>query len=294
MESRKLEALLMSADLGSFTKAAEVLGYTQSGLTHMMNALEREMGVVLLARGRHGVRLTEEGEQLAPIIREFLKVNAQLDETILRLAASRRETLHIAAYASVAMYWLPSILRRFRAENPNVEVEIRMADHVETPSRLLSQGKTDIIFVTHEECGGHDWLALKNDTIYAVLPPDYPIGRSKCFRIREYEGKEFLMPSQGFDKLILDIFARQGVHPVIRSVAVDDAIIVSMVEQGLGLTMMTELILRGRTERVQALPLEPHMSRELGLAVRSLEEAPSYVKKFIACTQSLIDELPPN
>ena len=253
MESRKLEALLMSADLGSFTKAAEVLGYTQSGLTHMMNALEREMGVVLLARGRHGVRLTEEGEQLAPII-----------------------------------------LRRFRAENPNVEVEIRMADHVETPSRLLSQGKTDIIFVTHEECGGHDWLALKNDTIYAVLPPDYPIGRSKCFRIREYEGKEFLMPSQGFDKLILDIFARQGVHPVIRSVAVDDAIIVSMVEQGLGLTMMTELILRGRTERVQALPLEPHMSRELGLAVRSLEEAPSYVKKFIACTQSLIDELPPN
>ena len=48
MESKKLEALLMAVDLGSFTKAAEVMGYTQSGLTHMMNSLEREVGFTLL------------------------------------------------------------------------------------------------------------------------------------------------------------------------------------------------------------------------------------------------------
>ena len=57
MESKKLEALLMAVDLGSFTKAAEVLGYTQSGLTHMMNSLEKEVGFTLLERGRSGVRL---------------------------------------------------------------------------------------------------------------------------------------------------------------------------------------------------------------------------------------------
>ncbi len=60
MESKKLEALMMSVDLGSFTRAAEVLGYTQSGLTHMMNSLEKEIGVPLLERGRSGVRLTPE------------------------------------------------------------------------------------------------------------------------------------------------------------------------------------------------------------------------------------------
>ena len=52
MESKKLEALLMAVDLGSFTKAAEVLGYTQSGLTHMMNSLEKEVGFTLLERSR--------------------------------------------------------------------------------------------------------------------------------------------------------------------------------------------------------------------------------------------------
>ena len=56
MESKKLEALLMAVDLGSFTKAAEVLGYTQSGLTHMMNSLENEIGLRLLDRSYSGVR----------------------------------------------------------------------------------------------------------------------------------------------------------------------------------------------------------------------------------------------
>ena len=76
MESKKLEALLMVVDLGSFTKAAEVMGYTQSGLTHMMNSLEREVGFTLLERGRGGVRLTKDGERVAPAIREFLQANA--------------------------------------------------------------------------------------------------------------------------------------------------------------------------------------------------------------------------
>lgn len=74
MESKKLEALLMAVDLGSFTKAAEVLGYTQSGLTHMMNSLEKEVGFTLLERGRSGVRLTEEGERhRAPPCANFCK-----------------------------------------------------------------------------------------------------------------------------------------------------------------------------------------------------------------------------
>ena len=68
MESKKLEALLMAVDLGSFTKAAEVMGYTQSGLTHMMNSLEREVGFTLLERGRGGVRLTKDGERAGGVL----------------------------------------------------------------------------------------------------------------------------------------------------------------------------------------------------------------------------------
>ena len=138
MESKKLEALLMAVDLGSFTKAAEVMGYTQSGLTHMMNSLEREVGFTLLERGRSGVRLTEEGERIAPAVREFLQANARLDSVIEQVASSRTEIIRVSAYASIAMHWLPGIIQRFREECPDVDVDIRMADHVDVPYELLA------------------------------------------------------------------------------------------------------------------------------------------------------------
>ena len=291
MESKKLEALLMAADLGSFTRAAEVLGYTQSGLTHMMNSLEREVGFPLLLRGRHGVRLTEEGEKLAPRIRTFLRAAAELDETVSQLSASRGGTIHAAAYASLAMHWLPSVIQSFRRENPNVDVDIRMADHVDAPYRLLSEGKMDVIFVSRQEPGPYDWIHLKNDVMYAVLPRDYPAEGRASFPLHEFEGKDFLMPAQGFDKDILRIFNREGVRANILPTVVDDAAVVSMVEHGLGISMMTELTLKGRTDRVLILPVEPAASRELGIAVRSLSDAPEPLSRFIECTRRVVGEL---
>lgn len=291
MESKKLEALLMAADLGSFTKAAEVLGYTQSGLTHMMNSLEREIGFPLLDRGRHGVRLTAEGEKLAPLMREFLRAGAELDDTVAQLAASRSETIRVAAYASLAMHWLPAIIQAFRAENPTVDVDIRMADDVDAPYALLAQSKMDVIFVSRQAPGAYDWVHLKDDAMYAVLPRDYPLPDTASFPLHGFDGKDFLMPAQGFDKDVLRIFGHEGVHANILPTVLDDASVVSMVEHGLGISMMTELTLKGRTDHVLTLPVEPAASRELGIAVRSLADAPDMLKKFIACTQRVVREL---
>ena len=291
VESKKLEALLMAADLGSFTKAAEVLGYTQSGLTHMMNSLEREIGFPLLDRGRHGVRLTEEGERIAPAIREFLQANANLDNMIAQVSTTRNETIRVAAYASIAMHWLPTIIQQFRTECPNVDVDIRMADNVEAPYKLLSQGKMDIVFARRQELGAYDWVHLRDDPMFAVLPKDYDLGGRESFLLSEFEGREFIMPWQGFDKDIMRILNREGVRPDIRPTAVDDATVVSMVEHGLGISMMTDLTLRGRTERVKVVPVVPFASRELGLAVRSVSDAAPSLRRFIACVQRMVPDL---
>ena len=291
VESKKLEALLMAVDLGSFTKAAEVLGYTQSGLTHMMNSLEREIGFPLLDRGRHGVRLTEEGERIAPAIREFLQANANLDNMIAQGSTARNETIRVAAYASIAMHWLPTIIQQFRTECPNVDVDIRMADNVEAPYELLSQGKMDIVFASRQELGAYDWVHLRDDPMFAVLPKDYDLGGRESFSLSEFEGREFIMPWQGFDKDIMRILNREGVRPDIRPTAVDDATVVSMVEHGLGISMMTDLTLRGRTERVKVVPVVPFASRELGLAVRSVSDAAPSLRRFIACVQRMVPDL---
>lgn len=293
MESKKLEALLMAVDLGSFTKAAEVLGYTQSGLTHMMNSLEKEVGFTLLERGRSGVRLTEEGERIAPAVREFLQANARLDSVIEQVASSRTEIIRVSAYASIAMHWLPGILQRFREECPDVDVDIRMADHVDVPYELLAQGKMDAILVSPQDEGQYEWVHLADDPMFAVLPRDFDTQGMTAFPLAAFEARDFIMPSQGFDKDIMRIFNRIGVKPHILPTWVDDPTVISMVSHGLGVSMMTELTVRGRTDGVKLLPVEPASSRELGLAVRSLDAASDGLRHFIDCTKRVVAEMQP-
>lgn len=293
MESKKLEALLMAVDLGSFTKAAEVLGYTQSGLTHMMNSLEKEVGFTLLERGRSGVRLTEEGERIAPAVREFLQANARLDSVIEQVASSRTEIIRVSAYASIAMHWLPGIIQRFREECPDVDVDIRMADHVDVPYELLAQGKMDAILVSPQDEGQYEWVHLADDPMFAVLPKDFDTQGMNAFPLAAFEARDFIMPSQGFDKDIMRIFNRIGVKPHILPTWVDDPTVISMVSHGLGVSMMTELTVRGRTDGVKLLPVEPASSRELGLAVRSLDAASDGLRHFIDCTKRVVAEMQP-
>ena len=293
MESKKLEALLMAVDLGSFTKAAEVMGYTQSGLTHMMNSLEREVGFTLLERGRNGVRLTEEGERIAPAVREFLQANARLDSVIEQVASSRTEIIRVSAYASIAMHWLPGIIQRFREECPDVDVDIRMADHVDIPYELLAQGKMDAILVSPQDEGQYEWVHLADDPMFAVLPRDFDTQGMTAFPLAAFEARDFIMPSQGFDKDIMRIFNRIGVKPHILPTWVDDPTVISMVSHGLGVSMMTELTVRGRTDGVKLLPVEPASSRELGLAVRSLDAASDGLRHFIDCTKRVVAEMQP-
>ena len=274
MESKKLEALLMAVDLGSFTKAAEVLGYTQSGLTHMMNSLEKEVGFTLLERGRSGVRLTEEGERIAPAVREFLQANARLDSVIEQVASSRTEIIRVSAYASIAMHWLPGIIQRFREE-------------------LLAQGKMDAILVSPQDEGQYEWVHLADDPMFAVLPKDFDTQGMTAFPLAAFEARDFIMPSQGFDKDIMRIFNRIGVKPHILPTWVDDPTVISMVSHGLGVSMMTELTVRGRTDGVKLLPVEPASSRELGLAVRSLDAASDGLRHFIDCTKRVVAEMQP-
>ena len=82
---QKYLALIKTVEYGSFTKAAAILNYSQSGISRMINDLEQEWGVALLERSRSGVRLTSDGMKLLPyaqkVCQDYDKLQAQVDET---------------------------------------------------------------------------------------------------------------------------------------------------------------------------------------------------------------------
>ena len=216
MDSRKLEILMAAVDLGSLSRAAEVVGYTQSGLTHLVDSLEREIGLTLVQRDHSGIALTEEGNALMPAIREFLRANARLENQISAITEKSAQTIRVAAYASIAMRWMPEILYRFRRVCPHIDVDLRTVDHELEPFELLEAWRTDVIFAARQSAFACDWTPLHNDAMYAILPADYPTDDRETFPITEFEGRDFLMPHGRFDIDVGAAFRKYGVKPVIR------------------------------------------------------------------------------
>lgn len=265
MDSKKLEILMTAADLGSLTKASEVVGYTQSGLTHMMDALEREIGFPLLQRGHSGIQLSRQGQALMPAIREFLQANANLENQIRVIAEEKHEVIRIAAYSSIAMHWMPELLYRFKRLCPEVSVDLRMVDHALEPFELLENGQTDMIFASRQHYSCCDWTPLYDEQMYAILPKDYPLDGRATFPIEEFAGQEFLMPYGRFDIDVKSILEPMGVQLNAQLCRVDDETVIRMVGRGLGVSMMTELMIRGRTDDVLCVPVSPRAIRELGM-----------------------------
>ena len=291
METKKWEAMLTAVELGSFTRAAARLGVTQSGLTHMMKALERETGLSLLLRDRYGVRPTAAGEQLLPAVRDLLQAAGRLEGQIAAQSGQRRENIRVAAYSSICMHWLPTIVQQFRWAYPDVSIDIRMGS-VEEIYRWLQEGTVDLSFASRQDQWRYDWTPLWDDPLLAILPPDYPAGDRDRFPVAEFAGKEFLMPSLGFDLDIVGVFDAQNIRPDIRSnTAVEDAAILSMVEHGLGVSILSQLVLQGRRDNVRTLPLDPPACRHIGVAVRSMEEALPVVREFIAYSRRIVTAL---
>ena len=283
MDSRKFEILMTAADMGSFSKASEIVGYTQSGLTHMMDALEREVGFPLLERDHSGIRLTQQGALLMPAIREFLQANAALESQIRAIAEKKNEVIRIAAYASIAMHWMPEILYRFRRLCPEVDVDLRMVDHALEPFELLKDGQTDVIFASRQDFSCCDWVPLYHERMFAILPKGYPLrGRSE-FPLEEFSGQEFLMPYGRFDIDVKAAMEPVGVELNTKISRVDDETVIRMVGRGLGVSMMTELMIRGRTDDVLCVPVTPPAIRELGMGTHIRRKESDNIQKLKEC-----------
>ena len=290
MDSKKLEILMTTVDLGSFTKASEVVGYTQSGLTHMMDALEREVGFPLLQRNHNGIQLTEQGNRLMPAIREFLQANANLENQIRAVAQEKTEVIRIAAYSSIAMHWMPEILYRFKRLCPGVSVDLRMVDHALEPFELLESGQTDMIVASRQSYACCDWTPLYDEQMYAILPKDYPLAEDGVFPLEGFTGQEFLMPYGRFDIDVRAALDPLGVRLNAQICRVDDETVIRMVGRGLGVSMMTELMIRGRTDDVLCVPVRPAAIRELGMGTHIRKKETENIRKLKGCILEFIRE----
>lgn len=290
MDTKKLEALAMAVRMGSFTRAAETLGYTQSGLTHMMNSLETELGLTLLLRGKSGVRLSPAGQELLPELRSLADAADALDQAAEQLRQRNCSTLRLGAYSSIARHWVPQIMAEYRKVCPDTQVSLIMDGLVELYSAVRDD-QLDCIMTSYDEslAQGFGWIPLWEDELVAVLPESFPL-EGDVMPVERFDESQFLMPSQGADTYILPIFAAspRKIGPHIITTNLDDESIVSMVEHGLGVSLLSRLVVKGMSYQVKIVPISPKYFRSLGIIVSEKRMHDKNIRRLISCSQSII------
>ena len=278
---QKYMAFIKTVECGSFTKAAQILHYSQSGVSRMISDLEKEWGIVLLERGKTGVTLTSDGLKLLPhaksICGEYEKLQMQVDE----LRGLKSGLIRVGTFSSVATHWLPNIIKQFQKDYPNIEYELLLGDYTEIEEWIFN-GRVDCGFLRLPTKPELETICLQRDKLLAVLPANHPLAAEERVPLAALCGEPFMLLEKGAKAEITQLFECCRLVPQVRFTTWDDYAVMSMVESGLGVSILPQLILKRVPYRIVAKELDVPAYRDIGVALKSQKTASLAVKRFLS------------
>ena len=265
VELRHLAALEAVAREGTFGRAAESLGYTQSAVSQQIQTLERIVGERLLERpgGPRAVSLTEAG---ALLLRHAESIIARLEAAkadMAALAQGQGGRLRVGTFQSVGARVLPAVMRRFSAEWPGVDVELAESASDEELQRLVERGDLDLAFAMPPLAEGpFESLELLADPYVLLVPADHELadaGRASLADI----GDVTLIGNRACRSTALaeGELAQRGVDVDVAFRSDDNGTVQGLVGAGFGVALVPLLTIDRNDELVRVLELEPEIPR---------------------------------
>lgn len=193
--------------------------------------------------------------------------------------------------ASISAHWLPGLLRDFQARYPGVEFVIHQGDYTSI-QEWIGTGAVDSGFVNLKAVSGMETLVLKEGAMLAVLPESHPLAERESIPLELLAREPFILLEEGRYYEPLEAFRALGVTPNIKYTIHDDCAIMTMVEAGLGVSILAELILHRTNCRLALRPTTPPVSRTVAIGYRDKRSLPIASKRFIDALIRHVDEFP--
>lgn len=288
MDIQKYYALLRSIELGSFSAAAEELGYTPSGVRQMAEAVEREVGFSLLLRSRSGIQPTGACRVLLPRIHELIRTERLLQLDAAELQGLTLGSVTIGAFPSVATNYLPAVVKQFHQDFPKISVSLREGTYQELENWM---GNHQVDFCVYS--GGvnpdADWFPLYQDPMLAVLPPDHPLAHLSTFPIEKFGDEPFIMPGgRDGEYGVVQLLEQNHIHPRIEFSTIENYSAIALVECGLGVSIMNKGVTLGRRNNVVMLPIDPPQFITIGVEILSLKAGSPAARKMISYVRKML------
>lgn len=276
----KYLAFVKTVETGSFTRAAQELDYAQSSISKMVSDLETEWGMTLMERSKKGVCLTSAGEQILPFLRKILQDHQKLEGQICRLNGLETGVVRIGTFASVAINWLPNLFAALQRDYPGIEYEMLLGDYEEV-EHWIDEGRVDCGFLRLPTLPKFDTILLKQDEYKVVLPTDHALAKKETVAAEDLNGLPFLLLEHGGKTEVSDLLEQYHVQPDIRFITWEDFAIMAMVEKGMGVSILPDMILRRIPYQIEIRSLQTPYYRPIGLAMKRMKALPPAVQKFI-------------
>lgn len=264
---------------GSFTRTAAVCGYSQSAVSQNVKALEQETGVTLLRRQKDGIQLTQDGAEFYPYILAVFQSEQALERKRQETMGLQNSVIRIGTFTSVSRNLLPPKMKAFKQRYPQVRFVLRQGEYTSIP-QWIRQGDIDFGFVNQDAVEGLETRLLYEDHMLAVLPQGHPLELEERLTLRQLSREPLILLDEGEHSVLLDAFRQAGLTPNLAYEVYDDYSILSMVRQGLGISVLYEKVVAGFEQGLSLRPILEAPRRRVALSWLSWETMPYAARRF--------------
>lgn len=287
MDLEKWKVIQTVLATGSLTKAGEQIGFSQSGISHLIKSVEKDLGFSIMVRNKYGVKLTPEGSKLFTLVQEMIQLDEQFNQIISSIHGIDTGKIRIGTFHSISTQWLPKIIYKFQKDYPNIEIQLMEAG-MDKLEMWLKENYIDLAFLSYKEHRQGKWIPLKEDELLAVLPCKHPLVEKEYITPKDFDKNDFIMSSPGFDYDVNLYLKRNNILPKVKFSSMDDFSVIAMVGNNLGISILSGLLLQNHNNPIVTKPLNPCSKRMLGIALKSCSEASIATKKFIQYSQVIM------
>lgn len=257
----------------------------------MIASLESELSIKLLTRSRYGVKLTIEGADLYPFIERSIYQYRSMLEKANEIKGLETGIIRVGTISSVTCHWMPQLINGFKKEYPNVQFLFHQGDYTLIPEWIAS-GQIDFGFINPNADTNLNTKTIKDGEMLAVLPKNHPLAKKKSISLSDLIDEPYILLEEGHYSEPMAAFETAGIIPNIQYTIHDDYAIMMMVEEGLGVSILAELILRRTNYDIVCLPLNPPITRTLAVGYKDWDSLPIASKYFIEYLMEHKNELP--
>lgn len=267
-------------DYGNISHAADALGYSQGAVSLIVKSIEKELGVKLLKREKIGVSLTRDGEAFLPYIINICNAENALEEKHKEMHHLKDAIIRIGSITSVGRNLLPPLIQEFKLKYPEVHFDLSQGNY-DSIIEWTKNGTCDFCFVNSDFNTGLKTRELFKDSMMAVLPPGDPLASQQAVSLAQLARRPYIELDEGKYSSSMLAFSNHDLKPNTEYKIHDNYTILSMIRQGLGVSVINRLTLMGVSSGVEVRPIRENITRTVSTAIRSRDTLPLASTRFM-------------